>query len=95
VVDAVKKIEWLLSKLPSLRIEWHEIKEWHGSLAMRYSIEGAGANDMVVKLISDVVIAAQQRADKLCVTCGSASDGQIEFKGDELRVLCREHRALA
>ncbi len=95
VIDAVAKIDWILSKDPITIIEWREIKEWYGTLALRYHFLSAGDDEIAVRLIADVVAAAKMRADRTCVVCGEKSDGQFEYKGDELRVLCREHRAQA
>jgi hypothetical protein len=95
VVDAVEKIEWILSKDPITLIEWREIKEWHGTLAMRYRFLSAGDDEIAVRVIADVVAAAKLRADKACVVCGAKSDGAFEYKGETLRVLCATHRAQA
>ncbi len=95
VVDAVAKIEWILSNDPITMLEWREIKEWHGTLAMRYRFLSAGDDETALRLIDDVVAAAKLRADKVCVVCGEKSDGAFEYKGDTLRVLCATHREMA
>jgi hypothetical protein len=41
VLEAVERIEWLLWRDPRTRIAWEEIKDWSGSLAMRYRVSGA------------------------------------------------------
>ena len=92
VVDAVAKIEWVLSKDPITMLEWREIKEWNGTLAIRYHFLSAGDDEIAVRLIADVVTAAKMRADQVCVVCGKKSDGAFEFKGYTLRVLCAAHR---
>ena len=95
VIDAVAKIDWLERRDGEAKVDWEEIKEWHGTLAMRYRVLGVDADDLVVGLIADVVAAAKMRADKICVVCGEQSDGQFEYKGDTLRVLCDTHREQA
>lgn len=95
VIEAVAKIDWLERRDGHAKVDWQEIKEWHGTLSMRYRVVGVDADDIVVRLISDVVAAAKMRADKVCIVCGEASDGQFEYKGDTLRVLCDTHREQA
>jgi hypothetical protein len=95
VIDAVAKIDWLERRDGEAKVDWEEIKEWNGTLAMRYRVLGVDADDIVVGLIADVVAAAKQRADRTCVVCGEQSDGQFEYKADSLRVLCAKHRAQA
>jgi hypothetical protein len=92
VIDAVAKVDWLERQDSDVRIDWEEVKEWHGTLALRFQVIGADEDNIVVGLIRDVVAAAKLRADKTCVVCGSESDGEFEFKGDTLRVLCMTHR---
>jgi hypothetical protein len=92
VIDAVAKIDWLERRDSDVRVDWQEIKEWNGTLAMRFELLGANDDNVVVGLIRDVVAAAKLRADKTCVVCGEESDGEFEFKGDTLRVLCMTHR---
>jgi len=92
VVDAVRKVEWLLEKDPLVSVEWTEIKAWHGDLAMRYRLKDRGVGHLVSELITDVVTAAQRRADSTCVVCGSASVGELVEHGEQLRVLCATHR---
>lgn len=95
VIDAVAKIDWLERRDGDAKVDWEAVKEWHGTLAMRYRVLGVDDDDIVVRLIADVVAAAKLRADKVCVVCGSESDGQFEYKADSLRVLCATHRAQA
>jgi hypothetical protein len=95
VVDAVAKIDWLERRNGHAKVDWEEIKEWHGTLSMRYRVLGVDSDDIVVRLIADVVVAAKARADKVCIVCGEASDGEFQYKGDTLRVLCATHRAQA
>ena len=95
VVDALRKIEWLEGQNPGSKIEWIEIKEWHGTLAMRYRAADADFDECVLEIVEDVVTNAKARADRTCVVCGERSDGAFEFKGDVLRVLCKQHRAAA
>ena len=95
VIDAVAKIDWLERRDGDAKVDWEEIKEWHGTLAMRYRVLGVDDDDIVVGLIADVVAAAKLRSDKVCIVCGEPSDGQFEYKADSLRVLCATHRAQA
>lgn len=95
VIDAVEKIDWLERRDGRAKVDWEAVKEWHGTLAMRYRVLGVDNDDIVVGLIADVVAAAKLRADKVCIVCGSESDGQFEYKGDTLRVLSDTHRAQA
>ena len=95
VIDAARKIEWLEMQNPGNRIEWLEIKEWNGTLAMRYRTHDADLDENVLGIVEDVVMAAKVRADRTCVVCGGRSDGAFEYKGDTLRVYCKQHRAAA
>ncbi len=92
VIDAVAKIDWLERRDSDVRIDWQEIKEWHGTLAMRFEVLGADDKNIVVQLIRDVVVAAKQSADRTCVVCGGESDNEFEYNGDTRRTLCATHR---
>jgi hypothetical protein len=92
VIDAVAKIDWLERRDSDVRVDWQEIKEWNGTLALRFQVIGADESNVVVGLIRDVVVAAKQRANKTCVICGEESDSEFEYKGDTLRTLCATHR---
>jgi hypothetical protein len=89
VVDAVERIEWLLARDPVARINWEEIKVWHGTLAMRFRFS-AGGDETVRALIADVVEAAKVRAERTCMVCGGA--GRMIEGEEDLRVRCTRHQ---
>jgi len=92
VVEAVERIEWLLARDALTKIEWSEIKTWHGTLAMRFRFACANDEQVVMRLVEDVVTAAKMRAGKTCMVCGSETVAEFVKDGEQLRVLCVTHR---
>jgi hypothetical protein len=90
VLDAVERIEWLLARDALTKVEWSEIKMWHGTLAIRFRFVCANDDVVVMRLVEDVVTAAKVRADRTCMVCGNGG-GRFVEDSEQLRVLCRQH----